>query len=747
MARVSRIQTNFTAGEVSPRLLGRVDLAKYNNAAETIENFIVHPHGGITRRPGTKFVAEVKDSSKATYLIPFEFSVTQAYVIEAGNLYFRFYKDQGRIETGAFAHAFVVAYIVSTAVEVATPYLEADIDELQFAQSADVLYITHASYAPRKLTRTSHTAWTLTVITFLDGPFQDENITTTTLTPSAATGSVTITASATVGINDGDGFRTSDIGRFIRIGHQASKWATSTAYAVGAHVGSGGNVYEVTKAGTSSSTATDAPTSDGDEIVEGAVTWKFLYEGGVYWGYANITAFTDTTHVTATVVNKFDGTSAEIKWRLGAWSTGTGFPATVAFFEQRLMFAGSTDQPQTLWGSKSGDYENFQPGTLDEDPVIYTIATDRVNVIRWLSPAKVMACGTAGGEFIVSSSTTAEPLTPTNVRIIREGTRGSHTHIPVRVDQVVIFIQRQKRNLREYSYVFESDAFQSPDLTILAEHITAGGITQIVYQQEPNSTIWAVRADGQLIGLTFMRDQQVVAWHRHKIGGSFGSTAHAVVEALAVIPATRQEELWMVAKRTVDGSTVRYVEFMTDAFNTDEGDTKSAAFFVDSGLSYSGSAASSLLGFHHLEGETVDILGNGSVYPTKTVTAGAVTVAPTVTAAAVGLNYVSDLKTLRVEAGSEAGTAQGALKRAYEVTFRFVDTLGARFGPNTTNLDTIQFRGGSDPMDVSPPLFTGDKTVKFRDTWGREGQVVARQDQPLPMTLVAIVSRIIEHDG
>ena len=588
MSRVSIINTNFTAGELSEELFGRVDIAKYNNGAETLENFMVMPHGGIARRPGTRFVKEVKSSAAKTRLIPFEFSTTQAYCIELGNLYARFYKDQGAILeanktiSGATkanpcvitatshgysngdevyissvvgmtelngkyykiknksTHTFELTDIdddninssgfttygsAGTAARVytiATTYETAKIFDIQFAQSADVLYLAHPSYPPKKISRTAHTTWTIEDVVYTDGPYQDENLTTTTLTPNATTGSAkTITASAVTGINGGAGFAATDVGRLISIGHQAAAWAASTSYAVGVVKRNSGNVYECIKAGTSAGSG--GPSGEGDEIVDNNVTWKFLRDGGIQWGYATVTGFTNTTVVVVTVNATFGGTSGETKWRLGAWSGTSGYPAAVAFYEQRLFWAGSTEQPQTLWGSKSGDYENHTPGTLDDDPVIYTLATDQVNAVRWLSPGKVMAVGTVGGEFVISGSTTADPLTPTNVRVVREGTRGSHTHKPVRVDNTVIFIQRQQRKLREFTYAFESDSYQSPDLTILSPQVAKGGISEIAYQQEPNTTIWGVKADGQLVGLTYLRDQQVIAWHRHKIGGVSGA--------------------------------------------------------------------------------------------------------------------------------------------------------------------------------------------------------------------------------
>tara|TARA_R100000322_G_scaffold141989_1_gene97817 strand:- start:801 stop:3551 length:2751 start_codon:yes stop_codon:yes gene_type:complete len=916
MSRVSTIKTNWTAGELAKDLYGRVDITKYANGAETLENFIVQPHGGITRRPGTRFVKEVKTSSAKTRLIPFEFSTTQAYCIEFGNLYVRFYKDNGSIleanktisgatqanpcvvtatshgysngdeiyiasvagmtelngkyykiknkttntfeltdvdDTNINSSAFTAYGSGGTAARVytvTTTYATADLFDIQFAQSADVLYLTHPSYAPRKLSRTGHTSWTLETITFTDGPYQDENITTTTLTPSHTTGSSrTITASAVAGINGGDGFQTTDVGRIISIGHQAAAWASSTSYAVGDVKRNSGNVYECIKAGTSAGSG--GPSGEGDEIVDNSCTWKFLRDGGIQWGYATVTGRTSTTEVTVTVNATFGGTTAETKWRLGAFSDTTGFPTACAFYEQRLFFAGTTEQPQTLFGSKSGDYENHTPGTLDDDPVIYTLATDQVNAIRWLSPGKVMAIGTVGGEFIISGSTTADALTPTNVRVVREGTRGSASHTPIRIDNVVIFIQRQQRKIREFAYLFDSDSYQSPDLTILSNQVAKGGVTEIAYQQEPSTVIWGVKADGQLVGMTYLRDQQVVAWHRHKIGGTSGSctitvsdyaniaagttltftksdgstvtftsttgtagtdefrtqtnnnttadniytaiNAHAdftvanpaaavvtveettragagpltvtssdtarltttdqaiaVVESLAIIPSstTGEEEVWMIVQRTINGVTRRYVEYLSNQFDTEEDETKADAFFVDSGLTYSSTAASSISGLDHLEGEAVSILGDGSVYTKRNVSSGSVTsIDPTVTKAQIGLTQQCTMKTLRPEAGGDDGTAQGKTKRDFEVTLRLIDTLGGKVGPDTSNLDEIIFRTGSDPMDSSPPLFTGDKKVNIRGGWDAAGQMVYTNDEPLPAHITALITRIITHDG
>ena len=287
MPKASPIQTSFAGGKFDPRLLGRVDVARYREGLLDSQNFLPTLQGPVYKRSGFRHIAEVKDSTKATRLIPFEFSVTQAYIIEVGDLYMRFYRNNGQIISG-------------TPVEIVTPYAEADIFKLRFTQSADVLYIVHPDYEPRTLSRTSDINWTLSTISFIDGPYLTANTTTTTLTPGAATGSgINITASSTAGINDGQGFLATDVGRQIR-------------------------------------------------ILEGST-----------WGWVTITARASTTSITVDIQETLTNTNAKSTWRLGVWSDTTGYPATTTFHEARLGFAGVPDFPQRLDFSNTDDFVNF----------------------------------------------------------------------------------------------------------------------------------------------------------------------------------------------------------------------------------------------------------------------------------------------------------------------------------------------------------------------------------------------------
>ena len=856
MARVAAQLTNFTAGELSPRLDGRTDLTKYAAGCSNLENLVIYPHGAAARRPGTTHVAEVTDSSKKTRLIPFEFSTTQTYILEFSNLKIRFFKDNGAILEGdktitgitqanpavvtSSSHGysngdeikitsvvgmtevnnkrFLVAGVTTNTFElqdkdsvdinssgytayssagtankvytIASPYLEAELFDIKFAQSADVMYITHPNHEVEKLSRTGHTSWTLADVDFTNGPFIDVNTTATTLTPASSgvgTG-VNITASATTGINDDQGWLATDVGRQIH------------------------------------------------------------FNGG----YAKITARTNSTVAVATITTAFTNTNAITAWYLGAFSDTTGHPSCVTFFEQRLVFAATLSNPQTVYFSKSGDYENMDAnigGTVaDDDAIIYTIASNQVNAIRFMSATRTLIIGTAGGEFAVSGGGDDSSVTPTNILIKKQTNNGGANVDAVAVGNATLFLQRAKRKIRELAYNFDVDGYSSPDLTILAEHVTSGGITQMAFQGEPLSILWCVRGDGELAALTYQREQEVVAWHRHIFGGRFGAAtitvsdyaniatgtrllltksdgttvtftsttgtagtdefktqtnnnttadniytainAHAdftvanpsaavvtvtetspsptgfltiksvddttrltttdqgkaVCESVAVIPTDDSEyQVWVIVKRTVNGSTRRYVEYL-NIFDFDETDNTSFNF-LDSALSYSGTAATTFTGLDHLEGQTIAILADGATHPDKPVSSGSVVLDRSATNVKMGLAYHSTLKTMRIDAGSQDGTSQGKTKRIYEITARLYQSVGVEIGPDLSNMERIPFRTSANPMDEGIPVFTGDKEIEFRGNYDTDGYILVRQTQPLPFTILSLYPRLQTNDG
>ena len=675
MARVAVELTNFTGGELSPRLDGRNDIAKYNSGCKTLENMIVYPHGSASRRSGTQFVAEVKDSTKKTRLISFEFSTVQTYILEFGDQYIRFYKDNGVILDGGSPY------------EISSPYLEAELFDIKFAQSADTMYICHPNHNPRKLTRTGHTNWTLTNEVIINGPFMDHNVETTTLTPSHKTvgATSTVTASAVTGINSNQGFLSTDVGRLLHIKD----------------------------------------------------------------GHLKITSVTSTTVVVGTVIVDLGITTPITDFALGSFSDTTGYPACVTFFEQRLVFAGTTAQPQTLFFSRSADYENFDDQyhetVADDDAIVYTIASNQVNAIRFLTATRTLIIGTAGGEFAVNGAGVGEAITPTNILINKQSNHGAANVDGIAVGNATLFLQRAKRKIRELAYNFDVDGYVAPDLTILAEHVTESGIIQMAYQEEPNSIVWCVRADGQLLGFTYQREQQVTAWHRHIFGGSFGS-GNAVCESVEVLPTDNSEyQVWVIVKRTINGATKRYVEYL---HNQDFDETDDTSFnYLDSQLAYDGSATTTISGLDHLEGEEVSILADGATHPNKTVSSGTITLDRSSTKVKVGLPYVSLLQTMRIDAGSQNGTSQSKTKRIYEITARLYESIGIEIGPDLDNMERIPFRSSANLMDSGVNVFTGDKDIEFRGNYETDGFIFVRQNQPLPLTVLSLYPRLVTNDG
>jgi len=771
MPGASPIQTSFNGGELSPLMLGRVDFERYRSSLGTCLNWIPLVQGPLTRRPGTYFCDEVKDSTKATRVVAFKYSTTQAYILEFGNLYVRFKKNGGAITltgqnitgitqaspavltyAGADSYAngdhvdisgvvgmtevnnrrFKVANVnagantfelqtvdgtnvnstsytayssggtVAEVYTLTTTYAEADLFNLKFVQSADTLYIFHPDYAPRTLTRASDTSWTLATITFLDGPYLPMNVTTTTLTPSAfAPGAgVTLTASAVTGINDDQGFLSTDVGRYIRI------------------------------------------------------------RQGSVWGYVLITGWTSTTVVTVTVINSLTSIAAKLDWRMGVYSGTTGYPTAGTFFGDRLYMGGAPSFPSRVDGSKVGDYENMAPsdttGTVaDDSAVSYTLNSDDVQNIRWMrGTANGVAIGTFEGEWLMSPSALGEAMTPTNVNAKQSTDNGSTLAAPLKIGNALLHVAAGGREVYELVYSYNDNAFLSTDMTVLAEHVGKGdpdsssGIKEMAYQRKRTKVVWAVRNDGVLLGFSYSRADKVSGWHRHTIGG-FSDVAHlsgAKVESVAVIPSSDglRDEVWLVVQRYINGRSVRYIEYMMPLW--EHGDAQEDAFYVDGGLTYDGAAASALTGLFHLAGETVSVLADGAAHPDVTVSAtGTITLNYAASVVQLGYAYHSDGQALRPEAGTAQGTAQGKTQRSHRVFFRLHDTLGLMVGAsfNTSGygkLTSLPFRTSGNAMDTAVPLFTGDKgDFSWEGSYTTENYVCWRVTQPFPATIIAIM--------
>lgn len=592
---------SFNSGELSPLLDARTDLTKYYSGCRTLENMLVYSYGGATRRPGTEYIAPAKNASDKCRLISFEFALTQAYIIEVGDEYMRFYKDGGQILSAGVPY------------ELSTTYDIDDVFELQFIQSGDTMYLVHPEYPPRVLTRSAHTTWTIIDFDNEHGPFLAENETTTTITPTATTGDITLTSSADI-------WNANHVGALWQVTHVIPAESVEGSF-VGVANSTSVDVqlnrtYDFSTHGKWTGTlllqrSYDAEVTwedirsihyEGDgnitysdeEIVDDAVyrvrcsvhgaagnpRYSLIARSHRLNGVVEITAYTNAQSVSATVENTLGGTGATTYWSEGAWSVDEGYPSTVAFYEERLVFAATTNNPQTIWFSQTGDWENFLIGTLDTDAMNYTIAASQVNAIRWLAPQDWLLIGTIGAEWKMGSGSIEEPLTPTMVTTKRQSSNGSAYLQPVMVDNVILYVQRQGRKLRELVYSFEADSFVSPDLTVLSEHITGSGITQMAYQKTPDPILWCVTDDGDLSTMTYKRSQDVVGWSLQIFYGD--------VESVAVIPGDDEDEVWISIEREINGNSVRYIEQFQPR---DWGNNQDDIFFVDSGLIFDGGDA------------------------------------------------------------------------------------------------------------------------------------------------------------
>lgn len=765
MVKASPIKTSFNAGEWTPFLSGHINLEKWPDSAQLIQNMICLKQGPIVRRGGSRFVKEVKDSDNATVLIPFEFNVEQEYVIEAGNEYFRFYTSNSVITTTAQnitgitqANPAVVTYsgtdtyangdevfitgvggmtevnnkfylvanvdtgantfelqdtdgnnidstgyaaytsggTVAETYEIASPFSSSDLVDsngllkFQHTQSADVLYLAHGEYQSRSLVRSANASWAVNIMNFNDGPYLPINDTTTTFSISSGV----LTASSTVGINNGNGFQSTDVGRVVRI-------------------------------------------IDGSD-------WK--------WGVINAVNSTTSVDVTNGTLSGHTA-SATTEWRLGLFSDTTGWPSVITFFQDRVFLAGASSFPDRYALSRTGGYSDtdffFAPsdedGTVTDDAGFTgTLQSGQLNAIQWAgTDDKGLVIGTTTKEWILRPSTTGEVLTPNNQKADAFSSIGSSYVQPVQAENGTVFAQRARRKIHDIIYSFERDQLKPRDLTVTCEHITKTGICEFAFQQEPINCIWIRRTDGLLIGYTYYPDENVFAAHRHLLGGK-----DVKVQSIVCIPSadTSRDELWLIVERTINGVTRKYIEYLERYYEDDI--AKKDAFHVDSGLTYDGAATATITGLDHLEGETVKLLVDGKTHPDLTVSNGSITLQGELTASVwqVGLSNTWAFRSQRIEAGAQDGTAQGKTKRITRFVIRLLNTLGLYYGANASDTDEYDFNQGAE-YNENLPLFSGDtESLPWPNGYDQAGEMYFSHDGAYPAAILAIMPQVVTED-
>lgn len=628
--------------------------------------------------------------------------------------------------------------------EIVSPYGAADLVTsrgefgLDFVQTGDVIYITARSgtFAPRKLSRSGPVSWAFSQVAPNDGPFRAVNSTPTTVHISAATGTgVTLTASSSI-------FTFGDVGSIIRVDQEVitatQPWKTATAYGAGAFVRSEGKEYQAANAGTS---GTSIPAHTSGTVSDGGVNWTYTSAG---YGIARITSVLGTT-ATVDVLTRFPQTlvgagNASTLWRKGAWSVSQGYPSSVAFFRERLTFAGK----QRIDMSTALNFESFAVDSfgeiLPESAVSVEVLSDNANEIVGLSDGRVLAVLTQGGEFVVEAPATAQPFGPNNVRVSRQTAFGSRPIRPLRIGENILMVQGSGRRVRSLQFSFDVDGFVAPDMTVRAEHIVRPSVTSMARQESPYQTVWFTRSDGVLLSFAFDPTQEVRAWARHLLAGT-----NAVVECVSVIPGQdgERDDLWLIVRRTINGATRRYIEYVRPEYLT--GDARTSVAYADSGLTYSGALATVLHGFDHLEGQTVGVLIDGAATPDLIVSNGSVTLPYAGAVVQVGLRNTALFATNRLNVEARDGTSQGKVKRITDCAFRLWETLGGKAGPGLGNLDDIPdvtFRAPIVPMDTSPGLFSGDALLSWPGGYETDARIWYSNDSMFPATIVAIMPQV-----
>jgi hypothetical protein len=574
-----------------------------------------------------------------------------------------------------------VSILDGVPIEIGTPYATEYLFQIKYIQSADTVYLCHHLCPIYKLTRSAHNSWSFTEYDSGDGPYNTINTGATTITPSGTSGVITLTASA-------DLFTDDFVGRLVRL-EQSAKWGACRISAV-----------------ASSVSATAFVIDDDDSA--------------------------------------FENTSATSSWRLGSWYIGNYPGGKPTFFDDRLVFCNTPIEPNAFYASRSSDFESHKPtgrdGVVADDHAINRLIQDnRVNAIYWLAmDDSAMFAGTSDGPFKIWSGQSGQAFAPSAVKRDKQTRDGCADLDPIEAGDALLYISYSTLKMRELSFNFERDKHLSSDLSLLSEHITTPGIAGATFAAEPDGLLYVYLTDGNAVIMTYKREEEVVAWSNLTIGGTA-----VEVESMTTIPSMdgTTSSVYMIVKRTINGATHRYIEFFENKILGNADTEKDDYFFVDSGLTYDGSPATVITGLDHLEGETVTILADGSPHDTKVVASGQITLDRSASVVQAGLGYSSSITTLPRESATATGTAQGKLKRIRQLFIRLYKSLGGTYGRDSSNQRGIVYRTAANPLDASPPLFTGPKLLSFEGASDGDAQITFQHDEPLPFTLVCVGTR------
>lgn len=736
------IQPAFTGGEISKDVASRVDLDKYQLALLQAENATIRPYGAVRKRPGLIYCGAAKYPGRRAILRRFEFSVSISYLLEIGHEYIRVWRD------GTYL-----------GVELATPFTEYDLDKLRFVQSVDVLYICSGSYPVKKLLRYAEDDWKLESVDWTMPAYGDVNMDEElTITPSGTTGTITLTAS--------DDLFTSDrVGDTIKIEQYVNTASTSgsTPITVGetwkviTHGTWSGTVrvqvsYDDGTTWTTLRTYTGAddynPTESGDvdeyclmrlslSISSGSCNANLSAYPYTHIGYAKITAVTSATSATATVTKALGNTDSTDDWYWCAWSDTDGYPSCATFFQDRLVLGGSAAFPQRIWMSKSGDYENFgvdkEDGTVTDDSAISAdLLSQQSYTINHLDCGTDLIVMTEGNLWTISG---AETVTPSSMTPRLQENYGTNDVVPMRVGSRLVYVQRRGSIIRDTGYSYDTDSYIGQDLTLLAKHLIKGReIRGAAYAQEPDSVLYFVTDAGGLICLTYVPEQKVYGWSHFVTDGAF--------DAVCSIASGNNDVVYAVVERTINGSTVRYIE----RFDLDRSESTEQQEYtmMDSAKIYAlKTPSASLTGLNHLEGKTVCVMGDGYLYDDATVSNGRITLPEKCSNIVVGLPYTMILEQPNWDAGNtDTGTIQGRKKHISGATLRLTNSFGGTLGPDAEHQNPIIYDANRMELGDSV-LYTGDKRVNLAiGGFNYNGRTYLIHEEPYPFSLSAIIREV-----
>lgn len=742
------IQPAFTGGEVSQDVASRVDLDKYQLSLLQAENAIIRPYGAVRKRPGSIYCGTTKNNGYAI-LQRFEFSSELDYMLEFGAGYLRIWRDGQYI-----------------GVDLQTPYQVDDLEKLRFVQSVDVMYICSGKYPVKKLSRYTEQNWTFTNIDWTRVAYGDINMNENlTITPSATTGTITLTASDDVFTdnNIGDSIKIEQYVAGKSVAINASQTTTSTSIQVGktwkviSHgtwTGTlevqvsydGGSTWKMLRSYTSNGDYN--PTESGDvedyadmrlsvTITSGTIKADLSAYPYNHTGYADITAVTGAREAIANVSKILGDTSATNNWYLSAWSAANGYPNTVTFFQDRLVFGGSRKYPQRVWMSKTGDYENFEvvkeSGSItDDSAVTIDLLSQKACTINHLDVGNDLIVMTEGNLWTIAGS---ETVTPTNITPRQQENYGTNNVIPVRVGSRVVYVQRRGSIIRDTGYHYDTDSYVGQDLTILAKHLIKGRtIKDAAYAQEPDSMIYFVTSDGQLICLTYVPEQKVYGWSHFVTDGEYTD--------VCAIASGNNDVIYAVVKRTIDGSTKYYIE----QFDKDKSESVSQQDYcmMDAATIINGNAAlSTVTGLSYLEGKEVFVIGDGYLFDTLTVQNGALTLPQAAKRIVVGLPYTEILEQPNWDAGNTpSGTVQGRKKQVTTAILRLSNSFGGKIGRDAKHLNEIIY--DSSRLELGEDvLCSGDiKASLGRGGFDANGRTFIVHDTPYPFSVSAIIREV-----